>query len=1057
MSRVFIIVLLGLQFMYISRTFAQEKIYNFRHYSKSDGLIAQRIRGAQPDRRGILWLATDKGLINFDGFRFHTIPFLSSQTPYINDLSALCLDPQSEKIWLTTYNEGLICYDRSLPIASSVKKYTATVGPKRLIKNELYTVLVSSTGKVYFGGQETELQYYDPRNDSVQYIRLSKSKRYETIFSIREDPKGQIWVGTRYGGIYIYNPKTQEVANVNLHNIGENGGRHFTFIGNKVYLNYYDYNLSLLDYNRKEIIAKDLLHIGKNNDYYDNELTDICYLKADNMLMLSHRKNGLYFYNLQSNTIQKIDWAAISPNFKSKARINSLIPTDQGVYIASDVGLYFYSKTLNLINDLVDLKQPVREIFKVNDRNWYLGNDHIGLLDTGYSRIISKIPLDGLKINQVHVVNNVIYLTTYDKGVYVVNQTQSAIYPLPIKGPNHSFRQADCNTVLGDTIDGAEYLWIGSWNSGLYKYGIRDQKLTLYSSSNGLIDNKIITVGKDKKGTLWLGMDGFGLVRVVDKNKGIFENFHHDPNDLKGLRANSIFSFVTDNKGELWYGSSASGIGHIQYTNDSKPIFVQYDDPQPYKKLYPKKMAIDDLNRIWMKTPDGIMIFDTAVKRFIHLEHGDGIYPLQSYRPSGFYLNDDQIIWLTDKGLIKGKIAQVHRTDIFKIKPIVSQFRILNEDHTYKLNSDNIILQPSENSFAFYFACPDNIKNSNVRFSYKLSDVHSDWVVADESHQAIFTNVSEGKYNFQFRVGDLEGNWSPEISSYTIKVKSFWYQSRVFRIIVAVIMMIMGFGFLFYRIEQQKTLNKLHRDFNVKLQRELVEIEKKIKEQTESIEIERQQKQEADFRKQLFESELKAIRSQMNPHFIFNVLNSIEAYVVDNNKLKASKLIHKFAALSRIVLENSQNPLVNIESELQLVELYLDLERERFDNMFDYKIEIDPKIDAYRDKIPSMLIQPIVENAVHHGVRHLTENKGMVLINISKSSNYIVIEVYDNGIGFTSSETNLYKRKSFGIQGVENRLKMMHKEGDDSTGIFVDYQPDLPDFKTKITIRFPVV
>lgn len=1055
MCRFLVFLLVICQFISYSNIFAQEKIYNFKSYGKSEGLVSQRIRDAKADKRGILWLATDKGLISFDGFRFHTIPFLSSQTQYINDLSGISLDPKSEKIWLTTYNEGLICYDRSLPITSSTTIYKAIVGPQRLIKNELYTVYVSSTGKVYFGGQETDLQYYDPKTDSVKYIKLSAGKNYETIFSLNEDPNGLIWVGTRYGGIYIYNPKNQQIKNINFKNLGENGGRYFTFINNEVYLNYYNYNLSVLDGINHNTIATNLLNLGKNENFYDNELTDICYLKEDNALLLSHVKNGVYVYDLKSKSIQNINWNAISPNLGVNTRINSLIPTVNGVYIASDAGLYFYSKKFNLINDFVDVGEEIKEIFQVNHQNWYLGNDHIGRLDTSYNQIINKIPLNGLKISQVNVVNNRIYLSTYDKGIYVVNKNQLSIHPLTIKGETHNFRQADCNKVLGDTIDGVEYLWIGSWSSGLYRYAIQDQKLTLFNTSNGLIDNKIITVGKDINGIVWLGMDGFGLIKVVDKRIGVFENFHHEPNYLNSLRANSIFSFVTDKKGKFWYGSSANGIGNIQYQNN-KISFIQYDDPQPYKQLYPKKMAVDTHNRIWMKTSDGMMIFDSNTKRFIHLENGDGIYPLQYYQTRDFYLKDDQIIWLTKRGLIKGNIANIYDNDILNNKPIVSQFRILNEDRTYKLNSNSIVLQPSENSFAFYFASPDLIKNSNVRFSYKLSGVHSDWVTADESHQAIFTNVSEGKYDFQYRIGDLEGNWSPKISSYSITVKSYWYQSKIFRFIVAIVMIIMGFGFLFYRIEQQKTLNKLHRDFNDKLQRELIENEKKIKEQTESIEIERQQKLEADFRKQLYESELKAIRSQMNPHFIFNVLNSIEAYVVENNKLKASKLIHKFAALSRIVLENSQHPLVNIESELQLLELYLDLERERFDNMFDYKIELDSLIDPFKDRIPSMLIQPIVENAVHHGVRHLTDKHGLVYIKISKSNGYIVIEVYDNGIGFTTSDNNSYKRKSFGIQGVENRLKMMNKEGDyNNTGIFIDHAPSLSDFKTRITMKFP--
>src|SRR5690606_345162 len=129
-------------------------------------------------------------------------------------------------------------------------------------------------------------------------------------------------------------------------------------------------------------------------------------------------------------------------------------------------------------------------------------------------------------------------------------------------------------------------------------------------------------------------------------------------------------------------------------------------------------------------------------------------------------------------------------------------------------------------------------------------------------------------------------------------------------------------------------------------------------EQAEILELEKQQKLESEFKQKLYESELKAIRSQMNPHFIFNILNSIEAYVVENDARSASKLIHKFAALSRIVLENSQFAMVSIASELQLVKLYLELEQERFAHNFDYEVVIQRGLAVVSKKIPSMLIQP---------------------------------------------------------------------------------------------------
>ncbi|MCA5004539.1 histidine kinase [Sphingobacterium sp. WQ 366] len=1037
------------------KSYGQEMLYNFRHYSKKEGLLAQKIRDVVEDSRGILWMATDKGLVNFDGIRFHNIPFHRTYSHLTNDLSSISLDPKSSKIWMTSYNQGLICYDTHLPISSSVRTFNPTIGHNKIVKNELYTVFVASSGIVYFGGQETGLQYYDPKTDDVSYIKLSNSKDLETIFSIREDGNGIIWIGTRYGGIYIYNPKSNDIDNINLNNKGENGGRHFTFVGDSVYLNYYDYNLSNLGIYDKKIEHTNLLGIGKNKDYYDNELTDICYLPQQEKLLLAHIVHGLYLYDIRTKTNKHISWKEIYPEIDIETRINSLTSTSNGIYIATNQGLFLYSDELNIVDDLIPLNFSIKELFKVGNDTWFISATSVGKLSADYKNILLQIPTNELKVSQVNVVNNQIYLSTYGNGVHLVHTSTKSIQPLPINGKDFNFREADCNTVLGDVINSQDYLWIGSWNSGLYKYNLISREITLFNKQTGLIDNKIITVGKDRNNSIWLGMDGFGAVRVVDKVKGKFFSYFHHPADSLSLNANSVFSFLLDRYNELWYGSSTSGIGKIHFA--SKPEFIHYNDPHPFKKLYTRKMAMDHLDRIWMQTSDGVMIFDKISKRFLHLEQGDGVYPSVLNSPTDFYLNNNDIIWITNKGLIKGEISKVKVFEPDDYTSIISQFRILNEDHSYKLQSSTITLQPSENSFAFYLACPQLVKNSNIRFSYQLDGIHKEWIETDESHQAIFTNVDPGRYTFSVRVGDMEGNWSKNITKYNIVVKSVWYESTLFRVLFALILATLAFGFLFYRINQQKAVNKLHSDFNEKLKKELIENEKKIIEQQENLEVQRQEKIESDFRKKLYESELKAVRAQMNPHFIFNVLNSIEAYVVENNKLKASKLIHKFASLSRIVLENSQNSMVNIESELGLVKLYLDLERERFDHMFDFEIHVENDINPYRDKIPSMLIQPIVENAVHHGVRHLTDRKGLVYINISRRDVYIVIQVLDNGVGFDLQENSTFKRQSFGIKGVENRLQMMNRDGVNSrTGIHIDKTPNILDYTTRVTMIFPI-
>lgn len=190
-----------------------------------------------------------------------------------------------------------------------------------------------------------------------------------------------------------------------------------------------------------------------------------------------------------------------------------------------------------------------------------------------------------------------------------------------------------------------------------------------------------------------------------------------------------------------------------------------------------------------------------------------------------------------------------------------------------------------------------------------------------------------------------------------------------------------------------------------------------------------QQAEALILQQQLTESELKAIRSQMNPHFIFNVLNSIESYIVESDPRTASKLVQQFAQLTRLILENSTQSMVPADREWQVVQLYVKLEATRFADAFDYRFEADPSLDLSMVLIPPMLIQPLVENAVLHGLRHVQGYRGLLTVSITHENDRLVIDVADNGIGVAAARSGstplAYKEKSLGIAGITERLALL--------------------------------
>ncbi|MDA7803150.1 histidine kinase [Crocinitomix sp.] len=173
---------------------------------------------------------------------------------------------------------------------------------------------------------------------------------------------------------------------------------------------------------------------------------------------------------------------------------------------------------------------------------------------------------------------------------------------------------------------------------------------------------------------------------------------------------------------------------------------------------------------------------------------------------------------------------------------------------------------------------------------------------------------------------------------------------------------------------------------------------------------------------------LKSLRAQMNPHFIFNSLNSVNNFISQSNEREANRYLAKFSKLMRQVLDHSQVEFISLTSEIEVLKLYVDLEFERFKDKFDYEFNVDQSINTESYTIPPMLIQPFIENAIWHGLRY-KETKGLLTINFNDKEDWVEIIIRDNGIGRDKSQAiktpNQKKHQSSGMRNVEDRTKMI--------------------------------
>ncbi|CAN5677569.1 hypothetical protein BH11BAC3_BH11BAC3_40510 [soil metagenome] len=225
--------------------------------------------------------------------------------------------------------------------------------------------------------------------------------------------------------------------------------------------------------------------------------------------------------------------------------------------------------------------------------------------------------------------------------------------------------------------------------------------------------------------------------------------------------------------------------------------------------------------------------------------------------------------------------------------------------------------------------------------------------------------------------------------------------------------------------------NKLQENYSLQLQTALQQRTTELETKNKLVEAQKIKQVQTEFEHRIAETEMTALRAQMNPHFIFNCLNSIKLYTLENDSQTASEYLTKFSQLIRLVLENSRSEKVTLQKEIEALKLYIELEAMRFKNKVQYQINIPATIDQQYIEIPPLLLQPYVENAIWHGLMHKLEG-GNIVIDISQLSEHLLhIEITDDGVGRAQAATYKSKsatqQKSFGLKMTSERISIINQ------------------------------
>lgn len=396
---------------------------------------------------------------------------------------------------------------------------------------------------------------------------------------------------------------------------------------------------------------------------------------------------------------------------------------------------------------------------------------------------------------------------------------------------------------------------------------------------------------------------------------------------------------------------------------------------------------------VYIGTDQGISIYEIDSKEITNINYEKGLIG-----------NEIHDIVTTNGGLWISHVGGLQKFEGIpgqnKIKPIIHVSKIISSDSIFSTKKNSITLPPDMRQLTVHFDVSNNFKShGKAKIVYRIKGVDNEWNQTTlTTPVANYLSLPSGEYVLEAYAQNEDGiGSSNRLSLPVFVIAPFWETAWFITLIILVSTLLVGV-LVYYRL---KLINR----------RNIESAEKHANEQELRI------------------AQLTSIRAQMNPHFIFNTMSLIQSKVVSGFKDKASTTINDFSTLMRKVLDFSGREMITLHEEVEVIEKFLAIERERFENELDYTIEVDEALQHEMIKIPSLLTQPYVENALRHGLLHKEGNK-QLNITIKLEGELVVITVRDNGVGRKASmEINKSRKKehtSFALEAYNRRIELLN-------------------------------
>lgn len=905
-----------------------------------------------------------------------------------------------------------------------------------LPSSEVYQIAQDSFGYIWIGCDAGLYRY-----DGVKFDAFTTHKQNsKSISGIKIGKDGRsVWCQNFTGQIF----KVQGDSLKLTHDITDNVYSYTQYaidkydniwIANNKYIDCYNpdlkliYRLTKLD-EKKDTIIWSEIEVGDNgiiylaSQYHGIGIVDVNHGNKEIKILDTHqnirasfeKQTGLLYALIEKNPERDYYITSIVDKKVSNAKL-SYLPSDLIVY-----GIYRDRISRNWIYTSKGVLQIDENFKPIGQGNWLFENDKISSI------------LQDREGN--------LWLSSLQNGIYVVpnfdlmlfNQTNSALNDQNISalGVNHK-----------------NQLFIGTYSGSVFKMNddYRMESLTLFPNTpfratkkiieqrNGLFvshgplsfyhnNSNILYPLYNCRDFAWIGDTLFFITSTIFGYIPDFYNIKKDnlSKSVKIIQNRGARSLAFDEDSKTIYIASVDGLYSYHLGNlssikskDGKSVFAnkiqlangklwiatvndgilsfnlvskEFDEHQFYIKGNSVKALNANENYLSAVTEFGLNLVDIKSNKTWLYDYSDGITTKEIN--DVVYLNNNLYL-ASNKGLYVFKLFNPAN----KVKPNIKIQSFVVNNHNVPITHQAIDLNYNENTILIQYNTVCIKARGNFKYKYRLIGYDTTWYFnVSSNNQTQYFALPSGNYIFEVKAVNEDGYESedPAIIYFTIAApvwQKWWFYLISSLIIVLIVFLI-------------------------------------------TLRVIKNIRRKSVIRNEIISSKLTAIRAQMNPHFTYNTLNSIQDLILKQDIKRTNYYLSKFSTLMRKVLEFSENETIILEDEVELIQDYLELEKLRFGDDFEFIIQVSNSLQTNSVFIPSLIIQPFVENAIKHGLLH---KKGQKKLNISFNDNqeYILVIIEDNGVGRVRSAEITSKRKyihkSFAVSATQRRIDLLNQE-----------------------------